>query len=200
MQAARSNRVRLGENLNSVEDATGVDAVDFSADIDNLIGKFILTDLYDTGKVDADGLRYIPGMSKIMYQGQLDHIETKKCYVESTYTNKEMMEFNINITANHYVNFSNMVLCLPVTFRKTATNTAAIERDLIPVNNFFAHWIKDVIVRRYGDDVAVLPINTVLEVYRYSEAMLKHLPDDVLATFQNQLLYSKKKKKKKGNN
>ena len=202
MQAARSNRVRLGENLNSVEDATGVDAVDFSADIDNLIGKFILTDLYDTGKVDADVLRYIPGMSKIMYQGQLDHIETKKCYVESTYTNKEMMEFNINITANHYVNFSNMVLCLPVTFRKTATNTAAIERDLIPVNNFFAHWIKDVIVRRYGDDVAVLPINTVLEVYRYSEAMLKHLPDDVLATFQNQLLYSKKKKKRviiKGN-
>ena len=194
MQAARSNRVRLGENLNSVEDATGVDAVDFSADIDNLIGKFILTDLYDTGKVDADMLRYIPGMSKIMYQGQLDHIETKKCYAESTYTNKEMMEFNINITANHYVNFSNMVLCLPVTFRKTATNTAAIERDLIPVNNFFAHWIKDVIVRRYGDDVAVLPINTVLEVYRYSEAMLKHLPDDVLATFQNQLLYSKKKR------
>ena len=58
---------------------------------------------------------------------------------------------------------------------------------------------KDVIVRRYGDDVSVLPINTVLEVYRYSEAMLKHLPDDVLATFQDQLLYSKKKVIIKGN-
>ena len=46
MQAARSNRVRLGENLNPVEDATGIDAVDFSADIDNLIGKLDkLTDL-----------------------------------------------------------------------------------------------------------------------------------------------------------
>ena len=78
MQAARSNRVRLGENLNPIEDATGVDVVNFSADIDNLIGKLDkLTDLYDTGKVDADMLRYIPGMSKIMYQGQLDHIETK---------------------------------------------------------------------------------------------------------------------------
>ena len=109
----------MGENLNPIEDATGVDAVDFSADIDNLIGKLDkLTDLYDTGKVDADMLRYIPGMSKIICQGQLDHIETKKCYAESTYTNKQMMEFNINITANHYINFSNMVLCLPVTFRK----------------------------------------------------------------------------------
>ena len=109
----------MGENLNPIEDATGVDAVDFSNDIDNLIGKLDkLTDPYDTCKVDADMLRYIPDMSKIMYQGQLDHIETKKCYAESTYTNKEIIEFNLNITANHYVNFSNMVLCLPVTFRK----------------------------------------------------------------------------------
>ena len=67
------------------------------------------------------------------------------------------------------------------------------------MNNFFAHWIKDVIVRRYGDDVAVLSINAVLEVYRYSDAMLKHLPDGVLATFQDQLLYSKKKVIIKGN-
>ena len=200
MQAARSNRVRLGENLNPIEDATGVDAVDFSADIGNLIGKLDkLTDLYDTVKVNADMLRYIPAMSKIMCQGQLDHIETKKCYAESTYTNKEMIEFNLNVTANHYVNFCNMVLCLPVTFRKKTANTTAIDGDLIPVNNFFAHWIKDVIVRRYGDDVVVLPINTVLEVYRYSEAMLKHLPDDVLATFQDQLLYCKKKVIIKGN-
>ena len=109
----------MGENLNPIEDVTGVDAADFSTDIDNLIGKLDkLTDLYGTGKVDADILRYIPGMSKIMYQGQLDHVETKKSYAESTYTNKEMIEFNLNKTANHYVNFSNMVLCLPVTFRK----------------------------------------------------------------------------------
>ena len=44
-----------------------------------------------------------------------------------------------------------------------------------------------------------MPINTVLEVYRYSEALLKHLPDDVLVTFQDQLLYSKKKVIIKGN-
>ena len=59
MQAARNNRVKLGENLNPLEDATGVDAVDFSADIDNLTTKLDkLSELYDTGKVDADLLRY----------------------------------------------------------------------------------------------------------------------------------------------
>ena len=46
---------------------------------------------------------------------------------------------------------------------------------MIPANNFFAHWIKDVTVKRYGDDIAVLAINTTLDTYRYSESMLKHM-------------------------
>ena len=70
---------------------------------------------------------------------------------------------------------------------------------MIPAKNFFAHWIKDVAVKRYGDDIAVLPINTTQGTYRYSESMLKHLPKDVLATFQHELLYSKKKVICKGN-
>ena len=70
---------------------------------------------------------------------------------------------------------------------------------MITVNNFFNHWIKDVIVKKYGDDIAVLPINKTIDIYRYFEAMLKHLPDDALATFQHELLYSKKKVIIKGN-
>ena len=91
MQSARSDRVKLGENLNPLKDATGVEAVDFSADIDNLIGKIDkLKTLYDESQVDADILRYIPGMNKIMYQGQIDGIDTKKTYATSTYTDMQM--------------------------------------------------------------------------------------------------------------
>ena len=70
---------------------------------------------------------------------------------------------------------------------------------MIPANNFFAHWIKDVTVKRYGDDIAVLPINTTLDTYRYSESTLKHMPEKALATFQKELLYSQKKVIIKGN-
>ena len=200
MQSARSNRVKLGENLNPLEDATGVDAADFSADIDNLLTKLDkLTDLHDSGKFDADLLRYIPGMNKIMYQGQIDWIETKRTYAASTYTDNQILGFVIEITANHYIYFSKMVLCLPVTFRKKTNKQNAIDGDMIPVNNFFAYWIKDVAIKRYGDDIAVLPINTTVDIYRYSESMLKHLRGDVLATFQHELLYSKKKVICKGN-
>ena len=200
MQAAKSNRVHLGENLNPLKDAQGIESIDFSADIDNLIEKLDkLSVLYDTGKVDVDVIKYIPGMSQVSYQGQIDFIDTKRTYAVSTYTDMQQLEFNLEVVANHYINFSNMVVCFPIAFRKRTNKAQAINANIIPVNNFFAHWIKDITVKRYGDDIAVLLINTTLETYRYSESMLKHLLDDVLATFQKDLLYSNKKVIVKGN-
>ena len=79
MQASMTNKPKLGQSLDPLEDALGVDLVDFSADIDNLLKKLDkITDLYENGTIDSDLLRYIPGMAKIMYQGQIDWIQTKK--------------------------------------------------------------------------------------------------------------------------
>ena len=201
MQAAKSNRVTLGENLDPLKEVNGADAIDFSANVDNLIGKLDkLSTLYDTGRIDADVIKYIPGMAKISYQGQIDFIDTKHSYAASTYTDMQQMELNIEVAANRCINFSNMVLCVPIAFRKRTNKAQAISAAMIPVNNFFAHWIKDITMKRYGDDIAVLPINTTSEAYRYSEGMLKHLPKDVQATFQKELLHSKKKIIIKGNN
>ena len=200
MQAAKSTSNPLGANLNPIKDATGVSVIDFSADIDNLIDKIDkISTLYDTGRMDKDVMKYIPGMAPVSYQGQIDFVDTKRTYAASTYSDMQQLEFNLEVVNNHYINFSNMVLCLPIAFRKKTNKAAAIDATMIPVNNFFAHWIKDVTVKRYGDDIAVLPINTTLDTYRYSESMLKHMPKDTLATFQKELLYSKKRVIIKGN-
>ena len=200
MQAPKSNFNQLGSNLNPLKDATGVAAIDYSADIDNLIGKLDkLTTLYDSGRMDKDVMKYIPGMAPISYQGQLDYADTKRTYAASTYTDMQQLEFNLEVINNHYINFSTMVLCLPIAFRKRTNKDSAISTTMIPANNFFAHWIKDVTVKHYGGDIAVLPINTTLDTYRYSDAMLKHLPEKALATFQHELLYSQKKVIIKGN-
>ena len=200
MQAAKSNSNPLGANLNPIKDATGVSTIDFSANIDNLIDKIDkITTLYDTGQMDKDVMKYIPGMAPVSYQGQIDFVDTKRTYAASTYSDMQQLEFNLEIVNNHYINFSNMVLCLPIAFRKKSNKAAAIDTTMIPVNNFFAHWIKDVTVKRYGDGIAVLPINLTLDTYRYSESMLKHMPKDALSTFQKELLYSKKRVIIKGN-
>ena len=200
MQAGVSKKVKLGQNLNPVDDATGVESIDYSASVDDLIGKVKkLKTLYDKGQIDADVLRYMPGMNKIMYQGQLNYIKTRKAHTSSTYTDMEQLEFVIELTADKFLNFSTIEICLPLTFRKRTNKAQAIDGNLIPVNNFFTHWVKDVNKKRYGDDITILPINKTLDIYRYSDAMLKHLPDDVLVTFQEDLLYSKKPVIIKGN-
>ena len=200
MQAQKSNSNQLGSNLNPLKDATGVAAIDYTADIDNLIGKLDkLSALYESGRMDKDVIKYIPGMAPISYQGQINYVDTKKTYASSTYSDMQQLEFNLEVINNHYINFSTMVLCLPIKFGKKTNKATAIAATMIPVNNFFAHWIKDVTVKRYGDDIAVLPINTTLDTYRYSESMLKHMPEKALATFQNELLYSQKKVIIKGN-
>ena len=200
MQAAKSNSNPLGANLNPIKDAGGVPSIDYNADIDGLIDKLDkLNTLYDMGRIDKDVIKYIPGMAPISYQGQADFIDTKKTYAASTYSDMQHLEFNLEMVNNHYINFSTMVLCLPVTFRKKTNKNNSVANTMIPVNNFFAHWIKDVTVKRYGNEIAVLPINTTLDTYRYSESMLKHMPKAALATFQKDLLYSKKKVIIKGN-
>ena len=143
--------------------------------------------------MDKDVIKYIPGMAPVSYQGQIDFVDTKRTYAASTYSGMEQLEFNLEVVNNHHINFSNMVLCLLIAFRKKTNKAAAIDATMIPVNIFFAHWIKDITVKRYGDHIAVLPINTTLDTYRYSESMLKHMPKDALATFQKELLYSKKR-------
>ena len=188
MQATKSNANPLGSNLNPMKDATGVAAIDYSANIDNLIDKLDkLSVLYDSGRMDKDVMKHIPGMAPISYQGQIDFVDTKRTYAASTYSDMQQLQFNLEVVNNHYINFSTMVLCLPIAFRKKTNKETVIAATMIPVNNFFAHWIKDVTVKRYGDDIAVLPINTTLDTFQ------------ALATFQKELLYSQKKVIIKGN-
>ena len=39
----------------------------------------------------------------------------------------------------------------------------------------------------------ILPLNNTVDIYRYSEELLKHMPKDALKTIQNDLIYSKDK-------
>ena len=61
----------------------------------------------------------------------------------------------------------------------------------IIVNNFVAHWIKEIDIKHLGDDIPILPTTNTINIYKYSDVMLKHLPKKVLKVIQKDLLYSK---------
>ena len=64
---------------------------------------------------------------------------------------------------------------------------------MIVVNNFFAHWLKEVDIKRYPDEMCISPTNNTIHIYRYSEKILKHLPHKALSTIEDTLLCSRDK-------
>ena len=70
-----------------------------------------------------------------------------------------------------------------------STNVAAnIDDDLITVNNFFAHLVKDISVTKYGSNKELIPTFLPYELYQFSDIMLKHLAKDSLAKIEKALL------------
>ena len=59
------------------------------------------------------------------------------------------------------------------------------------VNNFFAGSLKETDVRRYPDDVRILPTNNTVEVYNYPAQQIKHLLTKSLDDIKEMILYEK---------
>lgn len=75
---------------------------------------------------------------------------------------------------------------------KKSYAAANADVDMITVNNLFAVMLKEINIKRYSDDIPILPLNNVLDVYIYPDVKLKHMPEKSLKTFQSDLLYSNK--------
>ena len=134
-------------------------------------------------------IRYLPGLAKPLYQGQLKGTLPKKAYADDTYKDLKTAEFTIQLSANQYMNFTAFI-----SVKNLKTNVANdILATEITVNNFFAHWIKEIDIKRLGDDIHILPTTNTIDIYKYFNAMLKHLPKKALKVIENDLLYSKKK-------
>ena len=75
--------------------------------------------------------------------------------------------------------------------KSAANNNNDIAAGVITVNNFFAYLIKEIYIKWYGD-ILILPLTYKVSIYRYSDEMLKHMPEKALKTIENDLRYSKK--------
>ena len=65
--------------LNPLDDAVGVDAVDYSADFDSLYKRINnVQKFFEKGSAPGNLVRYIPGLAKPIYQGQIDGTVEKK--------------------------------------------------------------------------------------------------------------------------
>ena len=94
-----------------------------------------------------------------------------------TYSDKKQLEFILDLTASTYSNYSSMEICFPLTFTKKFNTALQMDTQIMTVNNFFGHWFTDIDIKPYPDNMRILPTNNSVDIYQYSNAKMKYLPE-----------------------
>ena len=144
------NKVTLGDTLNPYDDACRSSAVDRTASNYNDAKEKMqkIGELISTGRYDEDLSKYIPSIHELAFKGMLEDIDIKEKTAHPSYKDMEQLDFQILLTENYYVNPNGIHICFPIKIKKGANTAADIDRDVIIVNNFFAHWVKEVSVTK----------------------------------------------------
>ena len=58
-----------------------------------------------------------------------------------------------------------------------------MDDHMMTVNNFLGHWFTDIDIRRYPDDMMILPTNNSVSIANYSNAQMKQLPAKSVKNF-----------------
>ena len=119
-------------------------------------------------------------MLEMKYQRMHEDIDTREKVAHPCYKDMDKLDFQIFLTENYYVNPSSIHICFPMKINKSTSQTTDIDSDLITVNNFFAHLIKEINITKYGSDKELTPTFSPYEICQYFDSMLKLLPADSL--------------------
>ena len=130
--------------------------------------------------MDYGPIRCLPGTAKISRQEQICNAYLQRVFASPGCSDLKTFEFNMLFTANTATNFNNMHLSIPMQIKKKSNIATDIDYTLMTGNN--AYFMKKIDIKRYVDDIKIILTNNTVDVYRYSDAMLKHMSED---TFKN---------------
>ena len=99
------------------------------------------------------------------FRGILDDIDAREKVAYSSYTDMEELDFQILLTDNYYVNPLSIHICFAMKIKKSTNNSSDIDSDITTVNNFFAHFRKEISVTRSGSDKELIPTFSLYEIY-----------------------------------
>ena len=145
MQRDISDKNTLGDTLNPINDIRRSTAIERTTSNYNDAKEKVqkIRDLIRMGKFDADLAKYIPGLMELAIQGMLDNTDTREKVAHPFHKDKEQLDFQVLLTENYYVNPANIHICFPTKIKKKSNNSSDIDDDLITLNNFVTHWVKE---------------------------------------------------------
>ena len=141
MQKDIGDDVHTGESVTpfqSIGKSTAVDKTVSDFDNSNLkvkkIGRLIEHEIYD-----ADIACYVLGALDLVFQGMIEKIKTTEQPPDTTYNDKETLEFELILDKNYYTNLKRLHLCFPIRSRKLINAAEDLDPNIVSVNIF--HWI-----------------------------------------------------------
>ena len=172
MQRKIGTNINLGKTVSPFESVGNVPSIDKTAsDFDTARKKVKqLKRLVDRGEYDADIARYIPGTLELAFQGMLDDIKTVEQVAHPSYKDKEAFDFQLLLDKNLYTNLNSLHFVFTLRIKKATNAAAQIEANMMTVNSFFAHWIKEIDITKYGTMKQLIPTSTPQEIYQYPDA------------------------------
>ena len=159
MQREISNKVFLGNIVSPFEDAGRSSAIDRTASNYNDAKEKVqkIRELIKTGQYDEDIAKYIPGLLELKFQGMLEDIDIREKIVHLSYSDMGQLDFQIQLTDNYYINPNSIHICFPIKNFKKSNTTLDNDADMIPVNNFFATFVKEISITNYGSHKELIP-------------------------------------------
>ena len=137
MQRQIKNNAHQVQSFNALYDIVKVESLDYFTETINFQKKIDkLENLDENHSMDFNLVKYIPGLADVATQGKVDNFNNKRKYANENCKDKNTLEFNIQLTKNHYINFSALYVCFPAHIRSKANNSNDIEAGTILVNNF----------------------------------------------------------------
>ena len=120
MQQEISNNVKIESlvtPLQSIGKSPAVEKTTSDFDNANLELKKIRR-LIEQGIYNADIACYIPRMLDLVFQGIIEKIMTIEQPVDTTYSDKEILDFELILDNNYYTNLKCLHICFPTRFKK----------------------------------------------------------------------------------
>ena len=106
--------------------------------------------------------------TEIASQGLVYNIKTNKDF--------QTLKLNVKLLPNLYINWNSVHICFFIKIKSKTNNANNIDTAMIMDNNFFVHWINEIDIKQYDDDLQFLTIGNSTDICYYSNAMLKHMP------------------------
>ena len=134
MQREISVDVKIGSSVTPLQSVGKSPAIDKTAsDFDNANLKVKkIRRLLEWGVYDVDIACYIPGTLDLVLQGMIKKIMTIEQPADTTYSDKEILDFEMILGNNYYTNLKSLALCFPIRFKKLCNIAHDLDAETYP--------------------------------------------------------------------